>query len=241
MEVATRTDTQIQVTGFALESVPGTPPFGGGAAPLDGQLPTAAWFDAQGFDVVVLCEVDPSRLEAALWAAIAARVRAGSLGLWVQPGIPQPPASGGQAPDTHPLLLEPSLAPLLPVARAIPVRGQPVPGVFTTVAPFHVTADGEKHPASRIVFWPEWSRRVWQLGAAGTPPWGTRFCYPVHGQRPESGTPLPMYVQGAPVQGRVLWFGALQLEDDTLRDMRQTRKWYALIHNALVWLGGRAS
>lgn len=250
MELGMRADAQIQVSGYALEDTPGVPTFGSGEVPAVGEPLTAAWFDAQAFDVLVLTDVDPTAFEPALWESVAARVRAGSLGLWAQPGVPLPPSRGGPAPEVHGLLTEPSLAALLPIERAKPIRGQPVPGLFAQEAPFAVTAEGEKHPASRIVFWPEWSRRIWQLGAASTPPWGTQFCYPVEAlkpgslvlveTRPPTGAPLPMYVQGAPASGRVLWFGAQQIADDTLRNGQQSGKWYALIHNAMVWLAGRA-
>ncbi len=250
MEMALRSDRQIEVSGYALEDTPGVPAFGQGPVPPAGERLSAAWFDAQGFDVLVLSDVDPNEFEPALWESVASRVRAGSLGLWAQPGLPQVSLRGVPAPEVHGLLTEPSLAALLPVERAAPIRGPSVPGVFGREAPFALSTEGEKHPASRIVFWPEWSRRIWQLGAAATPPWGTQFCYPVEAlkpgsvvlveARPPSGKPLPMYVQGAPASGRVLWFGAQQIADDTLRSGQQSGKWYALIHNAIVWLAGRA-
>ncbi len=250
MEVALRADRQIEVSGYALEDTPGMPDFGHGVLPPAGARPSAAWFDAQAFDVLVLSDVDPAEFEPALWASVASRVRAGSLGLWAQPGVPLPRALGEKAAEVHGLLTEPTLAELLPVGRAAAIRGQPVPGTFAREAPFALTSEGEKHPASRIVFWPEWSRRIWQLGAASTPPWGTQFCYPVEELkpgsvvlvevRPPTGKPIPMYVQGSPASGRVLWFGAAALADDTLRSGLQSGKWYALIHNAIVWLAGRA-
>jgi hypothetical protein len=225
MEVALRSDRQIEVSGYALEDTPGVPDFGHGAVPPAGARPGAEWFDAQGFDVLVLSDVDPAEFEPALWASVASRVRAGSLGLWAQPGVPLPRALGEKAAEVHGLLAEPTLAALLPVERATPIRGQPLPGVFAREAPFALTAEGEKHVASRMVFWPEWSRRIWQVGAASTPPWGTQFCYPVEALkpgsvvlvevRPPTGKALPMYVQGAPASGRVLWFGAQQVADDT--------------------------
>jgi|GEM_PF-6014067 len=249
MELGMR-DPQIQLSGYALEDTPGVAAFGTGKVPPVGEPLTAAWFDAQNFDVLVLSDVDPNEFEPALWESVASRVRAGSLGLWAQPGVPLPSLRGAPAPEVHGLLTEPSLAALLPVERATPIRGQPVPGVFGREAPFAITPAGEKHPASRIVFWPEWSRRIWQLGAASTPPWGTQFNYPVEALKPgsivlvevhpPSGKPLPMFVQGAPAAGRVLWFGAQHIADDTLRSSRHTTKWYALIHNAIVWLAGRA-
>jgi len=251
MEVALRSDSQIEVSGYALDDSQGAPTFGTGPVPDPGAPLTAAWFDAQSFDVVVLSDVDPNAFEPALWESVAGRVRAGTLGLWAQPGVPLPPlVGGGPAPDVHGLLTQPTLAALLPVEKATPIRGDPVPGVFAREAPFALTAEGEKHVASRIVFWPEWSRRIWQLGASAKPPWGTQFNYPVEAlkpgsvvlveTRPATGRPIPMYVQGPPASGRVLWFGAQSISDDTLRSSQHTAKWYALVHNAIVWLGGRA-
>lgn len=250
IEMALRADPQFVVSGWAASSRAGTPPFGNGDPPPGGLPPSASWFEAMGFDVLAVCDADPALLEPAFWEAVARRVKAGTLGLWAQPGIPTPVTAGAAAPDVHPMLASPALAPLMPVAQATPVRGTPVPGVHPGGAVFQATPDGEKHPASRIVYWPEWSRRVWQMGAAASPPWGTQFCYPVETLVPGSvvlveavpprGSPVPMYVQGPPAAGRVLWFGAQQLADDTLRDGRQSQKWYALLHNAVVWLAGRA-
>ncbi|MFM8385983.1 MAG: hypothetical protein ACKOCB_04045 [Planctomycetia bacterium] len=250
IEMALQSDAQLQVSGWAASSHAGAPPFGNLEPPPGGLPPSASWFEAMGFEVLALCDIDPGVFEPAFWDGVAARVKAGTLGLWAQPAMPPPQSSGGVASGVHPMLASPVLRALLPVARAAEVRGTPVPGVHASGAVFQATAAGERHPASRIVYWPEWSRRVWQMGAAASPPWGTRFCYPVEALVPGSvvlvealppaGSPVPMYVQGPESAGRVLWFGAQQLADDTLRDGRQAQKWYALIHNAVVWLAGRA-
>jgi hypothetical protein len=251
LELAAASDPQIVMSGYAVRTGAGMPPFGTGEPPPGGSAPTAAWFDAQAFDVVALCDMDPNVIEPAFWEAVAGRVRAGTLGLWLQPGVPMPPDGGSRSPEEHPLLKHAVLSTVSPVESAKAVKGDPTPGVFVRSAVFQLTADGEKHPASRIVMWPEWSRRIWQLGASATPPWSSKFVYPVErlaagsvvlveAQPPGNAPRLPMYVQGPPSRGRVLWFGAQQIEDDTLRDGRQATKWYAMLHNALVWLAGRA-
>lgn len=250
IETALHSNPLVVVSGWAAITRAGSPPFGAGDPPPGGVAPSPSWFEAMGFDVLAVCDLDPGLLEPAFWDAVAARVKAGTLGVWLQPGIPTSATGGGKAPEVHPMLSSPALRALLPVATATAIRGDPVPGVYPSGAVFQVTGEGEKHPASRIVYWPEWSRRVWQMGAAASPPWGTRFCYPVETLVPGSvvlvealpprGNAVPMYVQGPASAGRVLWFGAQQVADDTLRDGRQTIKLYAMLHNAIVWLAGRA-
>jgi hypothetical protein len=250
LELAMRSDAQFVVSGWAAVTRAGTPAFGNGEPPPAGLAPTASWFEAMGVEVLAVCDIDPGWLEPAFWDMVVARVKAGTLGLWLQPGLPTAATAGSPAPEVHPLLSSPALRALVPVAKAAPVRGDPVPGVYPSGAVFQATGDGERHPASRIVYWPEWSRRVWQMGATASPPWGTRFCYPVEALVPGSvvlvealpprGNAVPMYVQGPAAAGRVLWFGAQQVADDTLRDGRQAQKWYGMLHNAMVWLAGRA-
>lgn len=245
---ALKHDPNMHVTCFVSDPVSGVPPVGENP-PLT-EPPTMAWFDEQGFDVLVVSDLDPFLFEPSFWEGVAARVRAGTLGLWVQPGIPIPPRGSRVTPITHPLLEQPALRALLPVAEALAVQGPKVPGAFVHEAPFALTAAGEAHPASRIVAWPEWSRAVWQQGTSGPSAWGTKFCYPVHSVRPGStvlvevhppqGTAIPMYVQGPLTSGRVLWFGAIDFGHPAYYVAAGVWKWAALLRNALIWLAGRA-
>lgn len=214
--------------------------------------PTAAWLGQQDIDVIVLAGMDPKHLEDAFWQTVAERVRARSLGLFVMPGFP--PLKRGQSvtPAVHPIFEQPSLAALLPAAEPRRIEGSPVPGTFTSPAdaPFVVTDAGTEHPASRIVAFPEWSRRIWQVGASGPAPWGSLFVYPIAALRegavrlvdvqPAKGAALPMYVLGPDAAGRVLWFGASDFGELTYRDPRSVQRWSALLHNAVVFLAGRA-
>lgn len=221
----------------------------GGEAPVV-DVPTAAWFAEQAFDVLVVAGLDPARIEDAFWEAVLARVKARTLGLLVIPG--PPPANRGEssAPPVHPMLLHPLFARLLPVAEGQRIEGASPPGWFGTEPPFSVTPAGAQHPASRIVAFPEWSQRVWQAGAARTPPWGSKFVYPVAALKPGAqvlvqalpakGKPLPVYVLGDDAAGRVLWFGAGDFGELTYRDPGSADKWTALLHNTVIFLAGRA-
>jgi hypothetical protein len=244
---ALRTEPMIEVVAWVSD------PRGGaqlGSAPPLGSTPTAAWFEQQDFQLLVVAQLDPRALEPAFWEAVAGRVRAGSLGLWVQPGLPLPMPGSSEQPVMHPLLEQPALATVLPVASAKPIQGSPLPGVFAKNAPFAVTSTGEKHLASRMVYWPEWSRRIWQLGVSGAEPWGSMFCYPVETlkegsvvlveARPPTGSPIPVYVIGPPSLGRVLWFGAQDFGHRTYYDPKAGTQWQALLRNAAIWLAGRA-
>ncbi len=217
------------------------------------QPPSAAWFAAQDVDVLVIAGLDPRRLEDAFWQQVVERVRARSLGVLVLPGYPPADrAAPTVTPAVHPLLQHPLLSGLLPVLEPRPLEGSPVPGTFQSPAqaPFGVTDAGAEHPASRIVAFPEWSHRIWQLGASGPNPWGSKFVYPIAKlkpgavtlveARPEKGPPLPVYVLGPEAEGRVLWFGAFDFGELTYRDAASLTKWTALFHNALIFLAGRA-
>lgn len=214
--------------------------------------PTAAWLAQQDIDVIVLAGMHPARLEDAFWQAVAERVRARSLGLLAIPGWPPLKRGESVTPAVHPFFEQASLAGLLPVAEPRRIEGTPVPGTFQSPAdaPFLVTDAGTEHPASRIVAFPEWSRRLWQVGASGPAPWGSKFVYPIVKLRegavtlvevqPAKGAALPMYVLGPDGAGRVLWFGASDFGELTYRDPRSVQRWSALLHNTMVFLAGRA-
>ena len=223
------------------------------------EQPNGQWFDQQDFHVLVVAQVDPAVLPDDFWQAVTKRVTGGLTGLWVQPSMPpSAPGSGVNAP-VHPMLTHPLFAPLVPVADAARLeggRGEPgkpaplPPGIYKTPVPFVVTDAGTKHPASRIVPWSEWSRRIWVEGGSGLQPWGSWFCYPVTkiaptavtlvNASPPTGAEIPMFIARSGAGGRVLWFGAEDASDATYRVNTSIEKWNTILHNSIVWLAGRA-
>jgi hypothetical protein len=136
------------------------------------------------------------------------------------------------------------------VRTAKPLAGQPVPGTFTGHAPFLVTEEGRRHPATRLVPWPGWSRRIWDSMRSIPTPWGTPFAYPVDEiapgaevllrAEPEHGEPWPVAVAGPAAGGRVLWFGAADLGDGKAYGRPLVvADWQVLVRNWIAWLGGR--
>jgi hypothetical protein len=222
------------------------------------EKPNGQWFAQQDFHVLIVAQVDPAVLPDDFWQAVTKRVTGGQTGLWVCPSTP--PAGAGTAvmPPVHPMLAHPLFSALLPVAEAArlearpePGKPQPLPpGMFRKPAPFVVTDAGTKHPASRIVPWPEWSRRIWVEGGQGLQPWGSWFCYPVTkvgpgavtlvNAAPEAGAPIPMFIARSGAGGRVLWYGAEDAGDATYRVSTSVEKWNTILHNSVVWLAGRA-
>lgn len=244
---AIRSDPRTQVTAWITDG--SVNPDLGDPLPTPSP-PTAAWFEQQDFELLVICHFDTRSLEPAFWESVAGRVRAKTLGLWVHCSLPLPVSASGERLLGQPLLEQPSLASVLPVLTAKPITGSPPPGVFTSEVPFGVTAAGERHIASRIVLWPEWSRRIWQLSTTGQNPWGSMSCYPAETlregstvlveARPAGGAPIPIYIAGPPALGRVLWFGAFDFGQMTYRSATAVEQLRAMLSNAAIWLAGRA-
>ena len=211
--------------------------------------PTGLWFEEQKFDVLVWVDADPALLPDDFWMVVVERVHKGTLGLWVHPGMPPMPGGKAAMPPIHPLLEHPILKGLLPIETVAPIQGPDLPGFFGEGAPFAITSAGEKSAVSRMVAWPEWSRRVWAAGADGPFAWRTKFCYPVTKiragattlveVRPAKGAAIPALVQGPLLDGRVLWFGTADFGEKAYRDPDSSEKWHALFHNGVVWLAGR--
>jgi hypothetical protein len=197
----------------------------------------------QDVDVVVLHQVDASKLRPDFCDVLDAKVRAGTIGLLVMPGV----QGGG-------ILEHPILGPLLPIEKAMPIQGDPVPGVFGAEVPFIPTKFGLKHPATRFVSFPGWSEKMWKEASSGDPahkmrPWGAPFCFPVEQIRPGAVTLLeveggrehvrfPAIVQGAPETGRVLWVGVNDLGQNTFFDSASAFRVSALLQNWIDWLKG---
>jgi len=192
--------------------------------------------------VPVVHDIDPAVLDASFWTDVAERVHGGHLGLLVQPGI-----ANGAAMLAHPVL-----GGLVPVAKAKKLEGSPLPGVFGHLVPFTVTEAGTHHPASRLVPWPTWSKRIWTWNATGDFPWGTSFCYPVSqvadgatillGTNPAHGKAWPALVAGSADGGRVLWLGAWELGSRKAYGQPAVLEgWSVLVDNWVAWLSGQVT
>ncbi len=202
--------------------------------------PRGVTLDDERIDVVVVHDLDPSAIDRDFWLEVAGRVEDGRLGLLAVPGL-----TNGRKMLDHDVL-----STLLPVAQAAAIEGQPVPGTFRSLASFVPTDAGLRHPASRLVSWPTWSRRIWGSRALLETPWGTKFCYPVEevpagasvllDAKPADGEALPALIAGAPDKGRVLWFGGWDLGGRHAPGRpRIVEDWQTLVRNWATWLAGR--
>lgn len=208
------------------------------------KMPVAPDLDA--VQVLVVAGVDPSRLGADFWSHVAERVRAGSLGLLVLPEFSFVKAIGA----------EPSLAAILPVtgvkapAPSTP-GGREIAGVFTSDRSFVVTEPGTRHPASRLVPYPGWSKKLWAAAAKGDGVWGTKFCPVVGGvaagaealvELDTGAARVPAIVASGPTSGRVLWVGGLfDLTLPAYKDALSLERIRALSLNWLIWLASPRS
>lgn len=216
-----------------------------GLDPLGGP-PDGNWLDDHDIAGVFLDRIDPNALPASFWDRLATRVADGRTGLWVRMDVP--PASGGTSATVHPLLTHPVLAGLLPVADPTPFEGEPLPGVLKPGVPPKPTEAGLRHPASRLVGWPRWSRHWWNVIGEGVPPALVGFCYPVG--RVESGAEVllevadgrnrmrPALVASPPGDARVLWQGWYDFTYEPWRERNAAARLGAWMTQALAWVVG---
>ncbi len=233
--VAPRIEWQVWYASPAPEglqlSSPGQPPLSG--------APTTT--DVDGAQILFLAAIDPSRLPAAFWAHVAERVTSGRLGLLVVPDH----LTG------RPLADEPSLRSVLPVASVLPLAplekgGRLIPGVFDTPRAFEVTADGTKHPATRIVPFEGWSAKVWGKLTRGRDGWSTKFVSPVERVAPGARTLVevvggdlrwPAVVATSGDRGRALWVGGLlDIDWSAYRSDYGTDRMRAMMVSWVAWL-----
>ena len=229
----------VTVHSWAPKQPEGVPP----PSRLPGALPgppRGTSLDDLEIDVVVVHDLDPALLERDFWLEVTDRLAEGRLGLLVMPSLRSGPG----------LLDHDVLATVLPVAKATPIEGQPVPGTIQGLAPYAPTDAGIRHPASRLVGWPGWSKRIWGSKALLETPWGTNVCYPVEEVapgasvllevRPEGGDAMSALIAGAPAQGRVLWFGGWDLGGRHAYGRGSiVSDWRTLIRNWATWLAGQ--
>lgn len=230
---------EFEFRAWGPEPVDGAPP----PSKLDGydpDMPTSEQLGADAVEVVIVHDLDPRHLPTAFWEGLADRVRSGQIGLIVIPGQ----LNGPQ------MLAHEVLGPLLPVTAA--VEGDETLSTVLTQGflPYVLTEEGAKHPASRLVRWPEWSRKLWKEFAASEAPWGTNLAFPVAEMRDGSDVLLeldltrsekrPVLIAGPEDEGRVLWFGGWDLgSKEGYYRPRTTAEWGAMLGNWVVWAAGR--
>jgi hypothetical protein len=208
--------------------------------PLEHQ-PVAA--DLDGVKVLVLAGVDPARFPGAFWADVARRVREKSLGLLVL-------AEHRFAKSYADL---PALKEILPIsgARAVaPIApgSAVIAGVFEKPRTFVVTDAGRRHPASRIVPYPDWSRKHWEAETTGKEAWLTKFCAPVEGPAADAqvlvevdtgDARVPAFLATSGQAGRVLWIGGFfDLERPAYSGSASYDRARALGVSWVLWLAG---
>lgn len=223
---------------YATPAPEGVPLSSTGLPPLSG-APTTT--DVDGAQVLFVAAVDPSRFPASFWAHVAERVTSGRLGLLVVPDH----LTG------RPIADEPSLRAVLPVASVLPLAplekgGRLIPGVFETPRPFEVTADGTKHPATRIVPFEGWSGKVWGRLTRGKDGWSTKFVSPVERVAPGARTLVevvggdlrwPAIVASGGERGRALWVGGLlDIDWSAYRSDYGTDRMRAMMVSWIAWL-----
>lgn len=170
--------------------------------------PDAAYLEEQDIRALFFDSADPNALSKECWETIARRVRSGRMGLYVRPNFPK-------ASAVHPALTHPVLKELLPVAEAKPLKGTPVPGVFSRQAQGLVVTDlGVRHPATRFVTSVDDSRTAWGGLSTGAGAIDTRFVYPVTELKPRAQTLVDLEIGDYPAvivsgtgNARVLWMG----------------------------------
>lgn len=226
---------QVWYAGGAVDGIQTSSP---GRPPLSG-APTEA--DVDGAQILFVAALDPARLPASFWGHVAERVQAGRLGLLVVPDH----LTGRALAD------EPSLRSVLPVASVLPLAplekgGTRIPGVFDTPRTFEVTADGTKHPASRIVPFEGWSAKIWGRLTRGKDGWATKFVSPVERLAPGAKTLVevvggdarwPAVVASSGERGRAVWAGGLlDIDWSVYRSEYGIERFRAIAVGWVAWL-----
>ncbi len=209
--------------------------------------PTASYLGDEDVTVLVLDSIDPNALPKAFWEAVSSRVVSGRMGLFVRPNYPT--GADGKALSEHPMLSHPVLGPLLPIKKATLLEGTPTPGVFAAYQPIKPTAEGLRHPATRLISDPEVSAQAWSVATQGKWPLATKFCYPVEDIAAdaqillncEAAATLPAVIASAPTaRSRVLWMGNVDFSREAHFMAAKDRAQKVMINHALIWLVGQA-
>lgn len=197
--------------------------------------------DLEQVGVLVLAGVDPAKLSPEFWSSVADRVRSGRLGLLM---VTENQFAKAQAD-------EPSLKSILPItgAKAVgptSVGSREIAGVYEKEKSFVVTEDGTKHPASRMVPYAGWSKRLWEAQSRGKGAWKTKFVAPVTGVAPGArvlanvdvgGAEVPAIVASGGTGGRTLWVaGLFDVGNGAYSDSDSFDRMRALVISWIVWL-----
>lgn len=205
------------------------------------EVPVASTLDDLEIDLVAVHDLDPAHIGDGFWDALYEQVRQGRVGLLAIPGHMH----------GHDMLAHVGLRRLLPVKSARKIEGPEKPGIMIRHTPFAVTEEGARHPATRLVPWPEWSKLVWEGFKSQDIPWGTPFVFPVEEFKDGAtslvrvlapqGPEWPAIAVGPENMGRVIWFGTRDLGDEAAyRDAHVLRQRRALVRNITAWLVGQA-
>jgi len=206
--------------------------------------PTGAWLEEQDIRVLVLAGLDPNSMPMAFWNAVEDRVRRGVMGVWFHAQFPV--GANNEWITVHPALSHPVLSKLLPVERAAELSADPVPGLYPEARPILLTAEGRRHPASRLLPEPDEAAALWRLAAEGEHGWRTKFVYPVEKSREGANVLVEVQSVGAEAwpamiaakDARVLWVGLADFGQQSYYSSDSHSRMVTLINNGVVWLAG---
>lgn len=209
-------------------------------------LPTAAFLTDNDISVLVLDKVDPNALPKAFWETVRDRVEGGRMGLFVRPGFP---SDDGKGKTEHAMLTHPVLKDLLPVMKAAPLSGTPIPGLFTKPQTLIATREGNRHPATQLIAVPEVSVKAWGDATMGDGAFATQFCYPVLEVKDgfqvlvncEAASTLPAVIATpSDAKARVFWMGNVDFGVRTYYVRAKDKVQRILVNHATIWLAGQA-
>lgn len=219
---------------------------GRGMAALEAQ-PTGQYLRDHDIEALFLDSLDPNALPDAFWDVVTERVENGRMGLYFRPSFYV--GAGGAGVTQHPALSHPKLAALLPIARGALIQGTPLPGVYVEAQPLRVTAQGKRHPATRLVNNELASGKAWASTAAGDGAFATKFNYPVIDLAPgaqslvelEAATAVPAIVATAAVAGkpRVIWMGNTDFGQRAYHVRSKDGLMKLLVNHWVLWLVGQ--
>jgi hypothetical protein len=237
---------QLPAPGAEVMAGPGPGDFRG--LPGLEERPTAAYLEEHDIRAIFLDTLDPDALGKAFWDAAAQRIRSGRMGLYVRPNFPKSVDPNQAPPAQSPALTHPILRDLLPIEKALEIKGTPPAGTYgTTPQELRVTDEGLTHPATRLVADTRSSLNAWNAASSGEAAIGSVFVYPVESPRTGPQVLVDMENSDYPaiiVSGtdplRVLWMGNGDFGHKSHFSREKASFQSILITNWVVWLTGQA-